>query len=345
MRELATDTVFGKEISIKSGGREIAFDYIKAICTIMVVLHHCLNYYVTSYEYESVVTNTVILLLRTCHVPVFLLIAGYFCHEQPIIGFFKKKVLRVFIPFCFFSILKLIYSRFFSSEFSHGGTSFAGQIKYTFLNGTQYWFAYAILVMFLLAPLFWSRKQKKSYGLEALIVSYIVVCLLTAFPQISIPNYFQLDNVLWYLPYFAFGCFLFQHKAVIEMRYQQHKWSYVVMSAMVLTLLIAACSVKSELWVHPLRFFGAIGFFILIYSMFKYVFTKENNILHYISKYSLQVMFLDSFYRVLLFQVINRIIPMNIVLAVLIAVPTILLSVVSCLIAKKISVVRTLFGL
>ena len=56
-------------------------------------------------------------------------------------------------------------------------------------------------------------------------------------------------------------------------------------------------------------------------------------------------MFLDGLYRVLLFAIVGRMVQINGLLAAMISIPTIIISVVTCIIAEKIPVIRDLIGL
>lgn len=132
-------------------------DYLKAVAIIMVIVHHCLAYLSSIANGISRVGELSIVLLHTSHVPLFCIIAGYLCHKQPVGKYYGKKVQRIIIPFITFSLLKLVYSIFISSDFAHGGSSIGEWFLFSFLVGTQYWFAYAIFDLFLVAPLFWIR--------------------------------------------------------------------------------------------------------------------------------------------------------------------------------------------
>ena len=103
-------------------------DYLKALAIIMVIVHHCLAYLGSTTNGISTAGELSIVLLHTSHVPLFCIIAGYLCHKQPVGKYYWKKVQRIIIPFITFSLLKLIYSVFISSEFSHGGSSFSEQL-------------------------------------------------------------------------------------------------------------------------------------------------------------------------------------------------------------------------
>lgn len=327
--------------------REKEFDFIKASCAIMVVLHHSIHYY-TEIVTGSVAFDVMIALLKTCHVPLFLIAAGYFCHEQTISTFYQKKIKRIWIPFVVFSILKLVYSMFISSEFSHGGASIVSRIKYSLLVGTQYWFIYAILGMYLIAPLFWTKKNGvHSNGMIALIVSYAIICVLTVYTEVlghSLPMYFQFGLAIFYVPYFAFGCFLRQNKDAWKSFYNNHYKGICIASTMIILAFLIIYTFNPRIWVFPMVFFVSVSCFNDLYFLVGKV-KEGNKVLNTISKYSLQIMFLDSFYRVVIFKIFRAVGMTNPIIIFLATIITVFLCVVTCEVVEKIRFARVLFGL
>ena len=325
--------------------RDKRIDYIKAVAVIMVIVHHCLSYYDTTYHELSQLERLSIVLLHTSHVPIFCMVAGYLCHKQPIVSFYKKKVFRILIPFVFFSALKILYAVFVSAEFRHGGSTIVDQISFSFLVGTQYWFAYAIFGIFLLAPLFWDRGGATlPRALVALIVSYIVVLLITIIGYNPIPNYFQLQEIIYYLPYFAVGCLINQLNEETRAHYNNRK-ELICISAIMVFLFSVVYIFIPGIRIHPVRFFIAVAIAYLIFTAIAQLKTHDNKVLLLISKYSLQIMFLDGLYRVVLFSVVDKVVGINFLISALISIPTIAFSIITCLIAEKISPIRFLFGL
>lgn len=285
-----------------------------------------------------------IVILHTSHVPLFCIVAGYLCHKQPVLQFYWKKIRRILIPFIVFSVLKLIYSTFISSEFSHGGTNLVDQIKFSFLIGTQYWFAYAILGIFALAPLFWIRGgYRVPRSLAALIISYVIVLLITLHGKNPLPNYFQLQEIVYYLPYFSLGCLLAQEKKIM-IWCKGHSHILTMCSTIIILGFLVIYCYYPGIRVHPIRFFVAVSVAYVLYLCVRHI-KKDIRVLRIVNRYSLQIMFLDGLYRVILFAIIGRMILINEVVASLIAIPTILISVVTCVIAEKIPVVRNMIGL
>lgn len=309
----------------------------------MVVVHHCLAYYNSITETTGKVVELAIVFMHTSHVPLFCIVAGYLCHKQPLHQYYKKKFLRVLLPFFTFSILKLLYSTFISPDFSHGGNTILSQLVFAFFIGTQYWFAYAIFNQFCLAPLFWDRGGwKLSRGLIALITSYTLVVIITVL-KISMLEWFQLKETINYLPYFTFGIFLVQNKQMLS-KLSNHRKLITALSSTIVLIFLYIYNGYPQIRIHPIRFFVALA---TIYLLYRVVEILPNNliILSVISKYSLQIMFFDAFYRIALFSIARRMLSINVMTAVLISIPTILLGIISCLTIQKIPYVKALFGL
>ena len=324
--------------------RNEQFDYIRAISVVMVILHHCVDNYVTITADASIIIRLTIVLLHTCHVPFFLIVAGYFCHEQSILGFYKKKFQKILIPFVFFSLLKLIYSAFVSNEFAHGGDSIFGQFKYSFLIGRQYWFIYTILGIYIIAPLFWTKANKEqSNSMIWLFVSYITVCIIAVF-GINVPELFQIDHIINYLPYFIFGCVLRQKQTqIISIAERIDKKISMSIAIFLILSFLATYIYYPAIRNYPVRFLIAVLAFFIIFEGTKSI--KGNAILGIVSKYSLQVMFFDGIFRTIIFSILSRIKCVNILTAIITSVLVIVFSVLSCKVIERIPIVKTFVGI
>ena len=133
-------------------------DYLKAFAAFLVVLGHCLSYY-TAWQPLPLFAGIAEDLIYHVHVPLFFTISGFLCHRQPLRPYYKKKVLRVLVPFWFFAFLKVFFSTAIVRHFAHADT-IGGQLYDAFVIGRAYWFAYAIFLMLLIAPLFWEKDEK-----------------------------------------------------------------------------------------------------------------------------------------------------------------------------------------
>ena len=324
--------------------RNITFDYIKAIAVIMVILHHSIDSFAGSETRIPEILSLMMVFLHTCHVPVFLIVSGYFCHEQPIKLFYVKKLKRVYVPFVVFSLLKLAYSALISAEYSHGGESFGSQIKYSFLIGRQYWFVYTILGCFLLAPLFWTKGTNKNQSAAiALIISYLTICIIWI-GKITLPDFFQFDRIVNYLPYFTLGVFFKQYKDNISIVLRKRRTQLSIVSLVIMALFLLIYQYNPKIRIYPIRFWVALSFFYFLHEILRTK-KKESIVLNNISRYSLQIMFFDGFYRVILFSLARRFDLMNIGIIFIITVTIILISVITCLVVERLPGFKRLVGL
>lgn len=133
-------------ISISSIKRNYIVDYLKCLAIVLVVLGHVIDF--SGLLRVSVIGK----IIYSLHVPLFFLLAGVLCHRQNIKIFYKKKFMRILVPFYTFTVLKLLYSNFISKDFSHGNGYF--QIYEAFIVGGLYWFPYALFLCFCVVPLF-----------------------------------------------------------------------------------------------------------------------------------------------------------------------------------------------
>ena len=122
-----------------------------------MVLGHGISYY--AYRYSlPVFAGIAEDLIYQVHVPLFFTISGFLCHRQPLRAYYKKKILRVLVPFWFFAFLKVFFSTVIVRHFAHADT-IGGQLYDAFVIGRAYWFAYAIFLMLSIAPLFWEKDE------------------------------------------------------------------------------------------------------------------------------------------------------------------------------------------
>ena len=183
-------------------------DYLKAFAAFLVVLGHCLSYY-TAWQPLPLFAGIAEDLIYHVHVPLFFTISGFLCHRQPLRPYYKKKVLRVLVPFWFFAFLKVFFSTVIVRHFAHADT-IGGQLYDAFVIGRAYWFAYAIFLMLLIAPLFW-EKDEKTAPRKAIIgmIAAAVFCAFCSIKELSLlTEVFQISRTVKHLPFFLSGMVL-----------------------------------------------------------------------------------------------------------------------------------------
>ena len=320
-------------------------DYLKAFAAFLVVLGHCLSYY-TAWQPLPLFAGIAEDLIYHVHVPLFFTISGFLCHRQPLRPYYKKKVLRVLVPFWFFAFLKVFFSTVIVRHFAHADT-IGGQLYDAFVIGRAYWFAYAIFLMLLIAPLFW-EKDEKTAPRKAIIGmiaggAFSAVCSIKGLSLL--PEVFQISRTVKYLPFFLSGMVL---------RFYYPKWKkYFSRHRVAVLCLAAAVSAASALcFALPLNVDAYLRLLVTSYALMVLLLALANAIpescrsLAQTGKMSYQIMLFDPFFKVVLFAAAGKI-PGGVPLALipLIAAADFALGVLTCVVARRIPVVKTLLGL
>lgn len=95
---------------------------------------------------------------------------------------------------------------------------------------------------------------------------------------------------------------------------------------------------------YLLKVILAFSLMYLFYRLAK-ILPKKIYILKLIGRYSLQIMFFDSFFKVILFMVVDKFISISMLWAIVIAIINVTLGCVCCIIIERIPYVKKLFGL
>ena len=88
--------------------RIVTIDYLKAFAIILVILGHSLSFYANNISSLPNGMKVFSSLVYAVHVPLFFFMAGYLCHKQNVKRFYKKKFMRIIVPFITFTVLKLL---------------------------------------------------------------------------------------------------------------------------------------------------------------------------------------------------------------------------------------------
>ena len=323
-------------------------DYLKAFASILVVLHHSLAYYNLLTNNAGGGIGYVIILCHSVNVSLFVIIAGYLCHEQPVKSFYSKKLRRIFIPFVTFSFLKIIYTMLISTEFSHG-LNLGEQLFKSIFFGDQYWFAYAILFLFMIAPLVWKCSTDNPIRWVLSLLFLLIMLSVYDIKQLNfLPNLFQFNNAIHYLWFFIVGYML---KNVIVgqkncISYLKARYSVILLltTTVIFVYSVLYFEYGMNFYQFPIKPILGLSLATLLYILSSCV-PKDSRLLLTISKYSLQIMFFDAFFRVLLFKFLSMFGIMNIGMAILSCVFNVAMTLLSCILIEKIKYIRVLFGL
>ena len=177
-------------------GRDDRIDYLKALACLLVVCCHVIISRTGFGDYTPFLQALWQLSFTVC-IPLFIGIAGWLSHAEPLRPYLLKKARRVLAPFFLFSLLKLFYSSFVSARYAHGDT-LAARLADAFVFGRLYWFAYAIWVILMLAPLLWRLSLP---WLSAAFAASLALSLLWA----RFPSWLCIDAAVSLFPCFVAG--------------------------------------------------------------------------------------------------------------------------------------------
>lgn len=184
--------------------RLINFDIAKAICIVLVVIGHYIpdnspDWYVTNREF-----------IYSFHMPLFMFASGYiyiaFKKEESYGHFIMKKVRRLMVPYLVTSFLivtmKLLTE---GSAYVENPVTVMSYLKVMYSPEAGYflWFIWALWWMFVLIPLFRTKRQRLIGFAIALALHYV---------PINFTQVFCLEQVRQMMVYFMLGTVAFDYK-------------------------------------------------------------------------------------------------------------------------------------
>lgn len=156
---------------------------------------------------------TPFLKVGNCGVDIFMFLSGYclslsFEKNSDIKSFYKKRIIRLIIPFLIISIPYYILKNFIRTPLSNGEFNLFGFFKDVigesfFFEGLRTtWFVHAIFLMYIIFPiLFKICKKNIYYAICVWISSYFILALL----YLTCPNYYFFAIAACRLPVFTAG--------------------------------------------------------------------------------------------------------------------------------------------
>lgn len=313
--------------------------FLKAFAIIVVVFAHSLVWYSTNFGYEdNYFYKLAISILSVTHIPIFFAISGFLSHEQKIGNYIVKKVFRIIIPFIFFSTLKILYSYFFEKEMIHGEGFFGVFLEY-YIIGSGYWFIYALFFVYLIGIFLWRFDLKR---LIAVLILSILLATIIDFINPTFDNYFQITNIVYYLPFFIVGMVYNKLRFIPKFK--------IKIKIALIVILVAYISISKVLIARYIDHFYLLSFInstalVFLFSILFSFFRKIPFVIKMISNYSLQIMFLDSFFKVILFKILTMFLNSNPIIIPLEFLFDLTLCCVVSLVVSYIPVVSFLFGL
>ena len=314
--------------------RKDYLDYLKALSTILIVAHHVITYTDMLSLHPFVLT---FIDVNNClHLPLFFCIAGYLCRKKNLKIYFKQKVERIIFPFITFSSLKIFYNQFISDAYAHADT-LGGQLFDAFIFGTLYWFIYAIFLMFTIAPLLWKSRRTNIF----IFIFLIIANLYLGDPTF---HYFQMGAAFFNGCFFVVGILIQQYEEELAIFVKKYNSIILTICSIIVSIATYLLYIRQIYFCFPVRIVLGFPLMYVVFTLSKKL--PENiQFLKTMGKYSLQIMFFDSFFKVLLFGILTKLNLVTTVTSILTIPVNIFLSCISCMIIKKIPLIRKFFGL
>lgn len=244
--------------------RNIFWDVVKGVAIIAVILIHTTQKWTIVGSIRQNCVNFA--------VPIFMFMAGYFCHcDGDMKSFLLKKAKRIIVPLIIFSLVYAVYDLYYWNH--HGTTINANSILMALINFPLGW-GYFVLALFQLFCLYPFISQKNVRWLSG----FSLICILIAFSYYICGEVFfrelnlcrrMMPSVLFlpWMPMFALGVVIRRIQGSIQL-----KWA-LLGSVGFLMLAIIEGIVYLHLNIHGLSFtplkLGSYGFaFCLALTLF-----------------------------------------------------------------------------
>lgn len=197
-------------------------DVIRSLAIYLVVLNHNFHFQTTTttYTFISVVFFTII---RTA-IPLFVMLSGALLlgKKESLTSFFKKRIVRVGIPWIVWTLLFMLFNQYMHTQTINSFKEFKAVFIQTFF--TQLWFLPMIAGIYLLTPLWRSVVQNTTRQtlLYIILVWFFFVSLIPFLVEsITFPfNTFGFfPQAISYSMYFILGYYLTTMKRHIPLLY------------------------------------------------------------------------------------------------------------------------------
>lgn len=239
--------------------------------------------------------------------------------------------------------MKLVYTAFISDKYAHAN-SIAEQLYDGFVLGRLYWFSYTIFLFYCIAPILWKKKNDKPIVCWVVFGASLVINIIDSFYGIldeTLP--FQLNSVVEYIPFFSLGLLIQDYKEKIGRLRDLNKF-FVLGFAVILYCLLYYLTLNYAFFTNYIFWFVRLVLvMVFLYELVEGL--NENAIVEKISNYSYQLMLVDSFFRVFILIVINKLFTLSYLWILPQTIMSIICGVIVCELVSKTKLLRFLFGL
>ncbi|RAS74271.1 acyltransferase family protein [Priestia endophytica] len=177
--------------------RTAYFDNAKFVLIFLVVFGHTISPYRT----ETSELLSVYHFIFIFHMPVFILLAGYFSKNFHKKGYYKKTFTKVLLPYLIF---QTVYTFFYN--FIYGVDTYS--VDYYLVPRWAMWFLLSLVFWKLMLPYF--AKLKPSIGMTVSILLGLLVGLFNFYDGIE--DFLSISRMLVFFPFFLLGYYLSQRE-------------------------------------------------------------------------------------------------------------------------------------
>lgn len=174
-------------------------DALKGMAIFLVVLGHGIIHYPIDLH-QNVVCDYIFRWLSSVHMPLFFIVSGFcFSFKGNYKLYIWKKVKRLLIPYFTFNALDIVPRALFPNLVNRSRDMDESIWKIVFCGG-EYWFLYALFIIFLIYPCVDKLIENNLYKYLLVLVGGVIVHFVV--PPISI---FLLSKVIYYFVFFVLG--------------------------------------------------------------------------------------------------------------------------------------------
>lgn len=203
----------------KQVARIECFDVLRVIAMVAVILNHSFGYFsIIKYaQYQNTLIwhiDNILIAFTRFDVPIFFMLSGALLLKRDstlsLEHLFKIRIPRILIPLLTWNLIYIIIFKY-NSGLNSIIKEFYSSIFLVRDYAGHLWYLYALIAIYLLSPLikcFIDRANEKliNYALLIWITFSILIPFFDKFiPNISFPNYADLNILAGYLGYFILG--------------------------------------------------------------------------------------------------------------------------------------------
>ena len=329
-------------MEITNKKRELAFDILRVIAMIMVIIVHVSNVYSRSFGFisnESYIISLVFNTISRISVPIFLMISGALLLDR---SFNKnkyfKRIFKFLIIIVFWDIAYLIW------EWLYLGVTY-NKLYMLFVEPyrAHLWYLYTIIVLYAIQPLLKMILDKSNKPIKIILLIIWFTLSSLSIVNSTLANLF---TVFSYIGFFILGKYIYTYIKENDLR--KHNWLFILTIIVCIALSIFlnySFSIKYNRFYNlffayrtPFIILSSFALFTLIVSNFKKdklpkIITKLSDVSFGV--YLIHGMFLDITIRSFYYQSINPIIGIPVF-----TIMILICSVISTMIIKKIKILN-----